>query len=146
MSFEIGIIVDSLKLPLKEGMYAVNGDMNPDNIDKKARKQLLKYIQSFDLKVSALCGDMGGGFMDETTNKEKILLSKKIIDLALDLQCNVVTTHIGVIPADTDSNTYRLMQNVCNQLGKYAEQSNASFAIETGPEPSHVLKDWILQI
>ena len=156
MSFEIGVIVDSFRLPIKEGIkkayklkakgiqiYAVKGYMNPNNLKANERNELLKYIKSYGLKVSALCGDMGGGFMDKTTNKDKILLSKKIIDLALDLECNIVTTHIGVVPKNVDSDVYKVMQESCDILGEYADSQNASFAIETGPEPSIILKDFL---
>jgi len=156
MSFKIGVIVDSFKLPIKEGikkahelgatgiqLYAVDGFMHPDNLNSADRKSILSYIKSCDLQVSALCGDLGGGFMSSDSNKEKIILSKKIIDLALDLECKVVTTHVGVIPSDFNSDQYKILQLACEQLGEYADSVNSSFAIETGPEPSIVLKNFL---
>ncbi len=156
MTYKIGVIVDSFRLPIHEGIkkakevgadgiqiYAVNGFMNPDNLSKKDRIELLDYITSYGLKVSALCGDPGGGFMNETSNRDKIVLSKKIIDLALDLNCDVVTTHIGVIPTDQSIKRYQIMLKACEELGKYADQVKASFAIETGPEPSTILRKFL---
>ncbi|MBN2852851.1 MAG: sugar phosphate isomerase/epimerase [Clostridia bacterium] len=156
MGFQIGVIVDSFRLPIREGIrkaheigaegiqiYAVDGAMHPDKLNLEERKELLRYIRSFGLKVSALCGDPGGGFMDRDTNRDKIRLSKKIIDLALDLECQIVTTHIGVIPHDVDSERYKIMAEACEELGDYAKNMNASFAIETGPEPSAVLKEFL---
>ena len=50
------------------------------------------------LVVSALCGDLGKpGFQDKAQNAERILRSKRIMDLAKELGTNVVTTHIGVV-------------------------------------------------
>lgn len=156
MTYKIGVIVDSFRLPIHEGIkkakevgadgiqiYAVNGFMNPDNLSKKDRIELLNYITSHGLKVSALCGDPGGGFMDQASNTDKIILSKKIIDLAKDLNCDVVTTHIGVIPTDQSVKRYQIMLQACEELGKYADQVNSSFAIETGPEPSIVLRKFL---
>lgn len=156
MGFQIGVIIDSFRVPVKEGIrkaakigakgiqaYAVSGNMHPDNLSKSDRTELHDYIKSFGLTVSALCGDPGGGFMEKEKNKEKILLSKKIIDLALDLDCHIVTTHIGVIPADVDTDRYRIMASACEELGYYAESCGASFAIETGPEPSYILRDFL---
>ncbi len=40
-------------------IYAVSGEMKPDNLSKKARKELLDFIKSEGLEVSALCGDFG---------------------------------------------------------------------------------------
>ncbi|MCK5812421.1 MAG: sugar phosphate isomerase/epimerase [Clostridiales bacterium] len=156
MTYKIGVIIDSFRLPIHEGIkkakevgadgiqiYAVKGSMNPDNLSKKDRSELLDYITSHGLEVSALCGDLGGGFMDQALNKDKITLSKKIIDLALDLNCDVVTTHIGVVPTDKSNKRYDIMQQACEELGEYADQVNASFAIETGPEASVVLRGFL---
>lgn len=154
---KIGVMVDSLKLPLKEGIlrakelgadgiqiYAVSGEMSPDNLTKSQRKELLDYIKSNNLLVSALCGDFGGhGFAIEENNPQKIAASKKILDLALDLETKVVTTHIGVIPQDISHPRYGVMHKACLELGKYAQASGAYFAIETGPEKVSTLKNFI---
>ncbi|HPQ47837.1 MAG TPA: sugar phosphate isomerase/epimerase [Clostridia bacterium] len=157
MAFRIGIIVDSFRLPVREGIkkaaqlgadgiqvYATQGEMMPDALSPDDRKQLLSYIRSHGLVVSALCGDPGGGgFSHPEQNPDRILLSKKIIDLAVDLDTNAVTTHVGVIPADKNHDRYKIIHEACCELGYYADKSGVSFAIETGPEPSSVLKSFI---
>ena len=71
MSNRIGVLVDSFKVSIREGIvkarevgasgiqgYAVAGEMDPVNLDLFARKELLKFIKSNDLVVSAVCGDL----------------------------------------------------------------------------------------
>ena len=65
------------------------------------------------------------------------------MDLALELGGRVVTTHIGVVPADSACETYRVMQEACNELAEYAWKNGAYFAIETGPEPAVRLKAFL---
>ena len=151
---KIGVMVDSFKLNLKDGIkkakevgadgiqiYAVSGPMDPDNLDKAARSELLDYIKSNGLVVSALCGDLGGhGFAIEEDNKAKIEKSKKIMDLAKDLETNVVTTHIGVVPEDASHPRFKILQKACEELGNYGDSVGAYFAIETGPEKAETLK------
>lgn len=73
LSNKIGVIVDSFGLPLYEGLkkakeigadgvqiYAVSGEMAPENMSTSARKELRNYLTSIDLDISALCGDLGG--------------------------------------------------------------------------------------
>lgn len=153
----IGVIVDSFGAGVREGLvkaqqagadgvqiYAVSGEMDPDNLDAAARKELKDYIASLGLAVSALCGDLGGhGFQDRTANPAKVEKSKRILDLALDLGTNVVTTHIGIVPEDSSSEVYRAMQEACRELNEYAVSRNAFFAIETGPEPAAHLKAFL---
>jgi L-ribulose-5-phosphate 3-epimerase len=157
LSNKIGIIVDSLRLPLREGLkmaselgadgvqiYAVDGEMAPENLTSAARKELKDYISSLGLEISALCGDLGGhGFQDREINPQKVEKSKRILDLAVDLGTNIVTTHIGIIPEDPATPVFESMQIACEELGVYAKSLNAYFAIETGPETSLRLKAFL---
>lgn len=154
---KIGVIVDSFRVGVREGLrkakevgaegvqiYAVRGEMDPAGLSPAARKELKAYIDSLGLEVSALCGDLGGhGFQDRQANPAKIERSKRILDLALELGTNVVTTHIGIVPDDPNDPVYEAMQRACEELSAYATSSKAYFAIETGPEPALHLKQFL---
>lgn len=154
---KIGVIVDSFRLPLREAilkakevgaegiqMYAVTGEMAPENLTAKDRQALLTYIKDNGLVVSAVCGDLGGhGFAIKEDNPARIEKSKRILDLAKDLETDVVTTHIGVIPASPDHDRYKILSEACEELGNYADKIGGSFAIETGPEKAVVLKQFL---
>lgn len=154
---KIGAIVESFRLGLDGGLkaaaglkvdgvqiYAVRGEMRPGALSSKQRADLLKRIGGLGLEVSALCGDLGGhGFQQEDENRGKIEETKRIIDLALDLGCRVVTTHIGVIPSDPAHPRYSVMARACETMGRYAGSRGATLAIETGPEPAAVLRGFI---
>ncbi|HZJ57079.1 MAG TPA: sugar phosphate isomerase/epimerase [Clostridia bacterium] len=155
--FSIGVMVDSFRLPLEEGIakskevgatgiqiYATSGEMAPENLSPARRKEILDLIKSHGLVVSALCGDLGGhGFAIAEDNPEKIRKSKMILDLARDLETKVVTTHIGVVPEDPSHPRYKILQDACEELGEYGDELGAYFAIETGPETAIVLKDFL---
>lgn len=154
--FKIGIISDWLRLPFRESMekcaqlgsdgvqlYAVEGEMAPEHMTAADIAEKRDIIASNGLTVSALCGDLGGhGFTIAAENPHKIQRSKRIVDLALELGSHVVTTHIGVVPAEKND-TYRILQDACNQLAEYAQRNGARFAIETGPEPAERLKEFL---
>lgn len=154
---KIGVIVDSFGLGVREGLkkakevgaegvqiWAVSGEMDPANLSAEARKELKSYIESLGLEISALCGDLGGhGFQDARENPAKIEKSKRILDLALDLGCNVVTTHIGIVPEDPADPIYVTMQEACTELCRYASEKNGYFAVETGPERAAHLKAFL---
>ena len=100
-------------------------------------------VKSSGLIFSALCGDLGRGFGNKELNPVLIEKSKRIIDLAKDLETDVVTTHIGVVPGDKNHERYKIMQEACYELSRYADSIDAHFAIETGPETSETLKDFL---
>lgn len=155
--FQIGVITDSFRLSFKESVkkaqevgaegiqiYATEGELSPDQVNSQKINEIRDIIQSNGLVVSALCGDLGGhGFAVKEDNGWKIEKSKRIVDLALALGSNVITTHIGVIPADIRSDRRKIMQEACEQLGEYADKTGAYFAIETGPESAEVLKGFL---
>lgn len=152
LNFKIGAIVDSFRLPFDEAldkavecgaagiqMYATA----PDTVSPAKRRELLDKVKSHGLVFSALCGDLGRGFGDPELNAHNIEVSKRIIDLAKELETDVVTTHIGVVPADSNHERYKIMQAACHELAEYADSINAHFAVETGPEFSEVLKHFL---
>lgn len=155
-NFPIGVILESFKLPRSEAikmaasmgaqgiqMYATQGENSPENLNGAQRKALLDEVKSNGLVFSALCGDLGKGFGNRELNPELIEKSKRIVDLALDLDTNIVTTHIGVVPTDKSVDRYKIMQEACFELANYADSVGAHFAIETGPETSANLKEFL---
>ncbi|HOJ09297.1 MAG TPA: sugar phosphate isomerase/epimerase [Clostridiales bacterium] len=154
--FKISVIVDSFRLGVREGiekakdvgasgiqLHATRGLMTPENLTVKQRKELLDIITSNGLFVSALCGDLGSGFAVKEENDWKIEKSKRIMDLAKDLNTNVITTHIGVVPENSDHPRWGILQEACEALGEYGDSVGAAFAIETGPETSAVLRKFL---
>lgn len=118
--------------------YATSGEYLWDN---GKIKETLDLVMSHGLVFSALCGDFGGGFGNED-DADKIEKSKRIIDLALKLECNVVTTHIGVVPTE-ECELKEKMRKSCRELALYADSVGACFAVETGPEKAVVLGDFL---
>lgn len=154
---KIGVIVDSFGIGVREGLkkakevgaegvqiYAVKGEMDPENLSPAARRELKSYIDSLGLEISALCGDLGGhGFQDKEANPAKVEKSKRILDLAQDLGTNIVTTHIGIVPHEHNGEIFDTMQAACEELSQYASSMGGFFAIETGPETSAHLKSFL---
>lgn len=124
-------------------MYATYGEHAPENMSVSARKELLNKLKDNGLVFSALCGDLGKGFGNAEINGELIEKSKRILDMALELETNIVTTHIGVIPSDKNHPRYKIMQDACYELAQYANSVGAHFAVETGPETAETLKTFL---
>ena len=154
--FPIGIMMESLKEDDKTAiesarkmgvsgmqMYATYGPHSPEEMGTAKRKELLDMMKSNGLCFSALCGDLGQGFWRPEKNPELIEKSKRIIDMAKELETDIVTTHIGVVPGDKNHDRYKIMQEACFELSRYADSIGSHFAIETGPETSAVLKEFL---
>ena len=157
MNFKIGVLSDSFRLPPMEGIrkakelgadgfqvYVVDGPLAPEAMTARDRQEFRRFCRNLGIAPFALCGDLGGhGFERAEENTAKIERSCRIVDLAVDLGCSVVTTHIGVIPEDPSDPRYRTMKEACRRLGAYAAPRGVTFAIETGPEPAAVLRRFL---
>lgn len=154
--FPIGVILESFRTDRSTAiykaaqlgaagiqMYATAGENAPENLSREERRKLLREVKDSGLIFSALCGDLGYGFGDRKKNPQLIEQSKRIIDLANDLETNVVTTHIGVVPGDKNHERYKIMQDACYQLAEYADRCDSHFAVETGPETAVVLREFL---
>lgn len=155
--FPIGVIIDSFRTDIPTAVkkaaqcgangiqvYATRGEMSPDELKGAKRKEFLDLVKSNGLVISALCGDLGGGgFIHKELNKDRVEYSKRILDMAKELETDIVTTHIGVVPSDPNHDRYKIMQEACHELAEYADSIDAHFAVETGPETSAVLKGFL---
>ena len=154
--FPIGVIIDSFRTDTRTAiekaaalgaqgiqMYSTKGENSPESLTPEKRRALLDLVKSNGLCFSALCGDLGEGFFRPERNPMLIEKSKRILDLAKELETDIVTTHIGVVPADPNHDRYKIMQEACFELSRYADSIGSHFAIETGPEPSIVLKRFL---
>ncbi len=156
---KLGVISDCFKRPMEESIalagalqmdgiqiYAVGGEFCPDTLLAyperiEAYKKLLRENR---LVISALCGDLGGhGFEIEADNAERIEKTCRIVDLACAFDTKVVTTHIGVIPEDSESEKYRVMLTALRACGEYAAKRGVTLAIETGPETAPILYGFV---
>ncbi len=154
--FKIGVIPESFRVERFASLekaasigakgvqvYATHDDFCAENLTADQKKAFLTRLQDLGLVVSALCGDFGKGFTDPELNKIYVERSKRVLDLALEFGTDVVTTHIGRVPDDDASDTYKIMQEACGELAAYADSLKAHFAVETGPEKAVVLKAFL---
>lgn len=152
---KIGAMVESFRLGFKNGVekaaslgiegiqaYATGGELGVDDITDAKLKEALDIVKSNGLVFSAICGDFGHGFMNPEQNKIYVEKSKRVLDLAKKLECNIVTTHIGTVPAE-ENETKEIMRKACRDLAEYADSVGSAFAVETGPEPGKVLGEFL---
>lgn len=154
---KIGVITDCFGKPHSEGIalagslglsgvqiYATGGSFSPDTLSAEDKVNYKRLLSENGLVISALCADMGGyGFEREEDNPERIEKTKRIVDLAVEFGASVITTHIGVIPADKSEPRYKVMLDALTECGLYAKERGVTLAIETGPEKAKTLLAFI---
>lgn len=149
---KIGVIPDSFQVPFKEAVilardmgvkglqpFVTRGEMAPENLTAQDRSDILAYVRKNGLEFSALCADFGMNFKS-ADNSDEIKRTMSMMDLALDLDTHIITTHIGKVPEDENCEEYFNMVKSIEKLGQYGDEIGVCFATETGPEMSQSLK------
>ena len=154
---KIGMIVESLQRPLEEGIprarelgaegiqiYAVSNYLDMLNDPPEKLKAIRDLADRNGLVFSAVCSDLGGhGFSDPAGNPARLKQTRKIMERARVFQTGVLTTHIGVVPADTASAQYANIVQTLQAVGRDALDNGMVLAIETGPETPAALRQLV---
>lgn len=157
--FKIGLIVDSLRMDVLSGIKLAaslgiegiqihsSGEMDPDVLTAEKRRAVMRAVKESGMVISAVTGNLGGHSLSRPEEfPVKIPLAKRKIDHAVSLECPILATHIGTIPSDKNCDQYKKMQEALANVGEYADKAGVKFAIETGPERTDVLKEFILSL
>ena len=159
---KIGVIIDSFRTDFASAVKAAKS-VGADGVQIGARflvgkvdehagntspvktvaiPEAKKILADNGIAVSALCGDFGCD-MYYTRDRKLIDVEKRLLEMALELGTNIVTTHIGVVPETENCVQYESMHAVCYELAEYAKSMGGHFAVETGPEKSDLLKKFL---
>lgn len=155
--YKIGVMLESFRQPLAESiqtaaslgvdgiqLYATGGETHFSKLTGPALKEFQARLRDTGQEVAAVCGDFGGhGFQHAEENPQRVENTKQIIDLAIELNSRVVTTHIGVVPADLSHSRAEIMAAACRELASYAHRRQVTLAIETGPESAATLRAFL---
>jgi len=148
-SFHLEDVTKMLETAVEVGvdgvqLWNVGGPLDPENLIGEARRKFLRQVRDQGLEISALCGDLGGGgFANPDRMDWRIERTKEMIDLSIDLEAPIVTTHIGIVPPDPQSPERKSMLESLQVVGDYAAERGAVLATETGPEPGQVLRKFL---
>ncbi len=148
---KIGVMPSSLKMPFKDAVifardmgakglqpYVTGGELTPA-LTKEERKEILKYVTENGLVFSALCVDISSGYFKNDDNGEDIKKVMAMMDMAPDLNTNIVTAHIGKTPKDPADPKHINTVRTLRALAKHGEEIGVNFAVETGPEKAPLL-------
>ena len=147
---KIGALNSSLRKPLattvKEyaemGIQGMQLQITPEHLiysDDRLR-EISRLCADSGLEISAVCGDIARTHFGVSSEwRDRVLLHKRVVDIAVVLGTKYITTHIGVVPADKNDPVYPIMLESIGAAAEYSASCGAVFAIETGPEKADVL-------
>ncbi len=145
-ALKIGVETASLRLPLKEALHTAarlgagaveidaRGAISPGQLSRTGMRQLRKMLEDLRLRVSAVGFRTRRGYDTAADLEARVAATKAAMQFAYDLGASVVVNHIGRVPPDRESQAWRLLVEVLDDLGRYGNRVGATLAAETGTE------------
>jgi len=154
--FKIGTLADWFGVGVIEGiresercgacgvqLYA-SGELDPRVATEPFLQLVKNTARECHQEIVALCCELGGyGLEREEDNPEKIAYLKQCADMALELDCRILTSHVGVIPDDPSDPVYPVMVDAGRKIGAHLFAMGLTLAIETGPDSGATLLRFI---
>ena len=117
---KIGLISDSFRLGFNDSIKAASqlgvtgvqkymtfGDFAVDELTSARVKEVKDIMSSNGLVFSAICGDFGVDLDDDDVVEN----SKRVLEKAKELDCHIVTTHIGHLYETEDARMEEMRKN-----------------------------------
>ena len=148
---KIGVMLDSFRRGWEESLDAAAtlgiggvqltvdvGNLTADAVREYPVRETLGSLSSRGLQLTALCGLSGYEYNDPGENDVCVEKTCRALELASRLGCGIVTSHIGTVPAE-ECREKAAMRDALNRISVCGDRTGACFAVETGPEPGHIL-------
>lgn len=145
-ALKIGVDTASLRLPFKKALHTAaelgadaveidaRAEVSPQNLSRTGLRQLRKMLEDLRLGVSAVRFRTRRGYDTVDELDRRIVATKAALEFAHALGAGVVVNHVGRVPADRDSEAWRLLVDVLDELGRHGDRVGAQLAAETGTE------------
>lgn len=119
--------VDAVQIPL------THADQLP------FRASLLRIAGDNGVLVSATAVNLGD-WGEAASLKERCEAAKPLIDMTRTVGTSICQTHVGIMPYTASGPRWDSFLRTAELLSTYAESMGVCIAIETGPEPPHVME------
>jgi len=119
------------------------GELDPELTTEADKEKLRETLDRLGLEITALCGDLGRGFVTPDHLAEDVDKTKRMMDFAASLGVKVLTSHIGRIPDDPNDPAYKTAADALEEIGAHGDKVGVFFASETGPESGAALASFL---
>ena len=83
------------------------------------------------------------GFIPQATRGEREARTLEVIDFGAAIGVGSFACHIGFVPEDTAHPDYIAVREMVRRICDHAAKHGMTFALETGQEPAHVLREFL---
>jgi sugar phosphate isomerase/epimerase len=152
LQLKIGLDLASLQLPFPQALLTaarlgvegveidVRNFLSLDDLSKTGVRQIRKMLEDTNLRVSSVAFPTRRGYETLQELDRRVEATKRAMQLAWDLRCNIVVNHVGNIPTDEADPAWTTLNHVLMDLGNFGHKVGVTFCAKTGNESAEVLQ------
>jgi sugar phosphate isomerase/epimerase len=143
MSIKLGLDVNDLRLPIKEGLRvasdlrfraveigAAEGEASPAALSVSGRRHLARYVNGLGLELASLTADFPQlRLTDPRGVQERVERTRDVLQLARDAGAPIVTAAIGAMTHPESGEPSPLAVEALSRIGEFAESRGVIFAV-----------------
>jgi len=141
----------SLELPIKQALAQaatmqvsgvqldLRGEIKPASLSETGRRQLLQLLREYNLSVASTTFPLRSTLYDPIRLESRMEAIKSALLFTYQLHSRVLTIPIGTLP-DTDSNTYKLLGELLNDIARWSNHVGATLSVTTTGQDPQALK------
>lgn len=104
-------------------------ELRPTDLSDSGRRQLRHDLEIEGLSISSLSFPTRRSLYDPEQIEARVSGLKQTLEFAYQLQVPIVVARVGAIPADKESDEYKLLVNVLNEVARHGNRVGTSLAI-----------------
>lgn len=142
-NLKIGIVLTSLRLPLKKALHTAaqmgargvqidaRSGLRPAEMSRTGIRQFRKMLDDLQLQVCSVAYPTRRGYDTQDDLDRRIAGTKEAMQFAYDLGAAVVVNHIGAIPEDSEGGSWQTLIEALTDLGMHGQHTGAILCAKT---------------
>lgn len=126
--------------------FDVRNELRPTDLSESGRRQLLHEMEVEGVTIASLVFPTRRSFYDQQQLEDRVTAIKRAMDFAYQLRVPHVISRAGAIPADKESEDYKVLVEVLNDLARHGNRVGTTLLITPTRDAAADLKTLLDQI
>jgi sugar phosphate isomerase/epimerase len=152
---KIGVVLESMGLPLRQGLpqaarlgvagvqVDAAGEMSPERLSETARRELKNLLRTFNQEFTALNCPLRHGLDVAENQQPRIDYIRSALTLAFELDPRVVIAPCPKLPAENEPERGRLLREALTAIGRHGDRVGSVLALEIGLDSPEAVRDYL---
>lgn len=123
------IIRAAVEIGAQGVQFDVRNELRPSDLSESGRRQLLHEMEVEGVTIASLLFPTRRSFYDQEQLDDRVAAVKRALDFAYQLRVPHVISRVGAIPAEKESNEYKVLVEVLNDIARHGNRVGATLLI-----------------